>query len=83
MKAQNLLTENTVLLIQKTLHAQDKAELITRGYGTTSAKADFNREDTQKYANRNRGSVRILRGNFYTPKEYEDFVAKALALKLP
>ncbi len=83
MKTQSLLTQKSLQLIQDRLKAKDKTELVNRDYDKTSSCVDFNREDAKKYANRNRGSVRIFRGNFYTRSEYEEFVEKALALELP
>lgn len=83
MKTRSLLTQKSLQLIQDRLKAKDKTELVNRDYSKTSSCVDFNREDAKKYANRNRGSVRIFRGNFYTRSEYEEFVEEALALELP
>ena len=83
MKTQSLLTEKSLQLIQERLKAKDKLELVNRDYDKTSSRVDFNREDAKKYANRNRGSVRIFRGKFYTQSEYEEFVERALGIELP
>jgi hypothetical protein len=83
MKTKSLLTQKSLKLIQDRLKAKDNTELVNRDYNKTSSNVDFNREDAKKYANRNRGSVRIFRGNFYTRSEYEEFVEKALSIELP
>lgn len=83
MKTRSLLTDKSLQLIQDRLKAKDKTELVNREYVKTSSSTDFNREDAKKYANRNRGSVRIFRGNFYTQSEYDEFVTDALAIELP
>lgn len=83
MKTQSLLTEKSMQLIQDRLKAKDKVELVTRKYSKTATDVDFCREDAKKYANRNRGSVRIFRGNFRTLSEQEEYVKDTLALELP
>lgn len=83
MKTRSLLTEKSLKVIEDRLKAKNKVDLVNRDYTKTATDVDFSREDAKKYANRNRGSVRIFRGNFYTQSEYEEFVKNALALELP
>jgi hypothetical protein len=58
-------------------------ELIERDFEDISPAADVDREKAALYAERNRGSVRLSAGRFYTATEYVEHIRKVKALNLP
>lgn len=59
------------------------AELMERDYRDISPEADVDREKATLYAERNRGSVRLNAGRFFTATEYVEHIRKVKALHLP
>lgn len=58
-------------------------ELMERDFEDMSPEADVDREKAALYAERNRGSVRLNAGRFYTATEYAEHIRKVKALNLP
>lgn len=79
-----LMSEATRSTLLAVLGASSFGELLGREYQSLSRENDINRETHLRlYADRNRGSVRINSGRFYTVSEFEDRVVKLKALRLP
>lgn len=79
-----LMSEATRSTLFAALGASSFGELLGRDYQSLSRENDVNREaHLRLYADRNRGSVRINSGRFYTVSEFEDRVVKVKALSLP
>jgi hypothetical protein len=77
------ITEKTRETLCKTLGVGSLSELMNRDFKDISADADVSRTKAALYADRNRGSVRLNAGRFYTTREYTDRVRKMKAIKLP
>ena len=77
------ISEKTKQTICQTLDAASLDELQERPYQSLSVDADVNRDHAAIYAHRNRGSVRLNAGRYFTMKEYEDFVRQAKSVRLP
>lgn len=58
-------------------------DLIDADYLDITPEADVVRNRVVIYADRNRGSVRLNTGRYYTAREYADYVKKVSALNLP
>lgn len=58
-------------------------ELMEREYKDLSPEADVDREKAALYAKRNRGSVRLNTGRYYTATEFAEHIRKVKALNLP
>lgn len=78
-----LLSDKSEDLIKKRLNISPSENLLDRDFQATSTRCDFEHKEAEKYANRNRGSVRISCNNYYTHKEYQDFSDSAIATPLP
>lgn len=77
------LSEKTIETICKTLGATSLSELQERPYQALSAEADVDRDKAALYADRNRGSVRLNAGHYFTVKEYAEHIRNMQAVRLP
>lgn len=58
-------------------------DLMDRDFQDLTIDADVDRAQTDLYADRNRGSVRLNAGRFYTVREYAKHLRELQAIKLP
>lgn len=78
------MSEATMTKLFARLGASSCGELLGRNYQGLSRDHDVDRVAHMRlYADRNRGSVRINSGRFYTIAEYEDRVARVKERALP
>jgi len=77
------ISEQTKETIRKALGARSLSDLQERPYQDLTADADVDRKKAAMYAHRNRGSVRLNAGHYFTVQEYDDFVRQAKAVRLP
>lgn len=77
------LSENTKEIIRKALDVESFKELQDRPYQDFSVDADVDREKAKIYAERNRGSVRLNTGRYFTLNEYADHLRKLRSVRLP
>ncbi|NVZ08401.1 hypothetical protein HW932_03910 [Allochromatium humboldtianum] len=67
----------------KELGVSNLPDLMDRDFQDISPDTDVDRAKVALYADRNRGSVRLNSGRFYTAKEFADRVRKIKSLVLP
>ena len=77
------ISDQTRKILLNALNMERLVEVMDRNYTDIDEAHDIDREKAVRYASRNRGSVRINTGRFYTVKEHLDRVARARRLKLP
>ena len=77
------ISEKTKETICQALGASSLAELQERPYQELSCEADVDREKAALYADRNRGSVRLNAGRYFTMKEHADYIRNMQAVRLP
>lgn len=77
------ISNKTKKALLKALNLEHLVEIMDRDYTDIDEEHDVDREKAMCYASRNRGSVRINTGRFYTAKEYSTRIAQARRLKLP
>lgn len=65
------------------LNLRRLVDVMDRDFMDIDEAHDVDRGKAVRYASRNRGSVRINTGRFYTAKEHSDRIARAKRLKLP
>lgn len=58
-------------------------DVLDRDYKEISSSNDVKRDKVPVYGDRNRGSVRLNMGRFYTYGEYENRVSRVKAISLP
>jgi len=71
---------NTLL---KNLGIRNLIDIMDRNFLELDEAHDIDRKKAARYSNRNRGSVRVNTGRFYTVKEHQRRIKKAKQLKLP
>lgn len=76
----NLHAEEIIL---DALKLQSLDQVLDRDYADLSINNDSDREQAKKYSNRFRGSVRLVRGKFYTEEEIRQRRNRIDSLKLP
>lgn len=77
------VSERTRDVVCKSLKVDRLVEVMNRCFGGFSTENDVSREKTELYAEKNRGSIRLNTGRFYTAGEYEERVKRIKSLKLP
>jgi len=77
------LAEETRKTLCKELGVSALVELMEFDFQDISPEADVDRDKAAFYADRNRGSVRLNSGRFYTAKEYAAHIRKAKSVELP
>lgn len=77
------LAKKTRETLCKALGVSDLTQVMDRDFKNISRENDINREKVALYADRNRGSVRLNSGRFYTAKEYEERIRKTNSRALP
>lgn len=58
-------------------------DVLDKDYQEVSSNCDVKRDKVLVYGDRNRGSVRLNTGRFYTYGEYEDRISRVKAIPLP
>lgn len=58
-------------------------DVLDKDYQEISPNCDIKRDAVPVYGDRNRGSVRLNTGRFYTYGEYEDRIRRVKAILLP
>ena len=69
--------------ICRSLKVNHLSELLDQSFSQESIETPEDCEMTRLYADRNRGSVRITTGRFYSTAEYQDHIAKVKGLRIP
>lgn len=77
------ISQKTKKVLLEALKMDRLVEIMDRDYADLNEDHDVDREKAVCYASRNRGSIRINTGRFYTIKEYAHRVERAKRLKLP
>lgn len=77
------ISHQTKRILLNALNLGHLVEIIDKDYTDIDEKNDIDHKKAVRYAGRNRGSVRINTGRFYTMKEYSDRILRAKKLKLP
>lgn len=77
------ISEKTRKIICRELDESALINLIDADYQDITPEADVDRAKASIYADRNRGSVRLNAGRYYTAQEYADRVKKVSAMHLP
>lgn len=79
-----LVSKVTETVLLKTLGISSLSDILDRTYKGFSREADVDREKVMGvYGDRNRGSIRLNSGRFYTAAEYENRIQRVKALQLP
>lgn len=79
-----LLSDATRSAVFRTLGISSFAEVLDKNFLDITPEHDADRcKVLGLYADRNRGSVRINSGHFYTATEQQDRIARVKELKLP
>lgn len=77
------LSESAAAIVCGILGVTNTNQLLDRDYRDISPETDVDRDKTRKYADRNRGSVRLNAGKFYTASEFADRVEAVSRTPLP
>lgn len=77
------LSSETEAILCRTLGCKRLSDVMDRDYASLDEAHDVDREKAMRHARRNRGSIRISRGKFYTLKEYAERIRRIKKLRLP
>ena len=77
------LSTGTREVLEHVLGLSQLEDVLDRDYQEVSSSHDVNRDKIHVYGDRNRGSVRLNTGRFYTYGEYEDRISRVKAIPLP
>ncbi len=77
------LDSSSIEIILNTLDAKNIDEVIDRDFADIDEQNDVDRNKVDLYSPLARGSIRLIRGLFYTVKEYEQRRKAIAAIKLP
>lgn len=77
------ISEKTKKVVLAALNLKSLGDVMDREYGVIDRAHDIDRENAVRYASRNRGSIRINTGRFYTLNEHAERVKRVKQLKLP
>lgn len=70
-------------LVRRAIGVQNTDDLLDRDYQDITTDNDVDRDKTEKYADRNRGSVRLNTGRFYTAREFDERIETVKRISLP
>jgi len=77
------VSEKTINTLLQRLGLKCPVDVMDLDFQDIDEEHDVDREKASLYASRNRGSVRINTGRYYTAKEYRDRVRHVKNLRLP
>ncbi|ESQ17435.1 MAG TPA: hypothetical protein DDY14_04905 [Chromatiaceae bacterium] len=77
------VSDKTRQIVCRELKVNSFADLVDRDFQEIDENHDVDRNKVARYADRNRGSVRLDAGKFYTAKEYEQRIRRVKNMKLP
>jgi hypothetical protein len=77
------VSDKTRQIVCRELKVDSFADLVDRDFQAFDENHDVDRNKVARYADRNRGSVRLNAGKFYTAKEHEQRIERVKKLKLP
>ncbi|MGB5831289.1 MAG: hypothetical protein WBG92_04780 [Thiohalocapsa sp.] len=77
------VSDKTRQIVCRELKVESFADLVDRDFQAFDAKHDVDRNKVARYSDRNRGSVRLNAGKFYTAEEHDRRVRRVKRLKLP
>lgn len=70
-------------IVCRELDIDDFKEIVDRDFQPLDTTQDVDRAKVGRYADRNRGSVRLNAGKFHTAQEFEERIRRVQNLKLP
>ncbi len=77
------LADRTIKTLSSALGVKKLKDVMNKEYLDITPSKDVDRKKAQLYAGRNRGSVRLNAGRYYTAKEEEERAERIKSLKLP
>jgi len=77
------ISPETEEILCRALGCKRLLDVMDRDYADFSETQDVDREKIMRHAKRNRGSIRISKGRFYTLKEYAERIHRVKKLRLP
>lgn len=77
------VSDSAKSIVCRALNVNDFKQIVDRDFQSLDSDHDVDRTKVGRYADRNRGSIRLNAGKFYTAHEFEERVRRVKKLKLP